>query len=94
MGELHKGDKAGHTYSVKVQAIYVGWIFDKANEKYTLRFFDALLDDSNLSLFGLKSLQVLIDYLFHNMEQKLCRTLFPVFLIYSIALFYYAYLFE
>ena len=89
MGELPKHDKRGHTYPVRVQALCVDWIFEKENERQALKFFDALLDQDNLDLFQLKGLQILIDYLYWNMQSFSTKIMFPLFVVFSAALAYY-----
>lgn len=89
MGELSKHDKSGHTYPVQVQALCVGWIFERENEKFALKFIDTLLAQDNLDFFQLKGLQILIDYLYWNMQSFSTKIMFPLFVVFSTALGYY-----
>ena len=96
MGEIPKAaqhsedfDQIDHTYAVKVQALNIGWIFEKENEKQALRFFKSLVKHPNLDHFRIESIQILIEFLFNNLQPYYRKIVYPPFFAFSLALGYY-----
>ena len=64
---------------MKIKSLPVSWIFEKEQEKYALKFFEAIMEDnivqrmknsSDLQYFRIEGLQIFIEFMYENFRYK------------------------
>lgn len=80
MGE-NTDSKGVPSYSVKVVALRVGWML---NHKNGQRFLEAVLNSESMELYQVKTVKLLIEFLYHKYRSVLLNKVLPVFIFQAL----------
>ena len=71
MDEIAEKTNNGISYPVKILSVDISWLFDPNQEQDGLKFLRAMIDKDNVEVFKIKSIEMIVEFLFSSFKIKL-----------------------